>query len=122
MICLLLHAAPGGLYFFIENKPTDAKDADFHFLGLSQTPFVNNSARITGGAIFTNSPFALGVCFNCSTLRVESTPSREQPLKRVIDIKKMLTKGVLGSTHACDLCWAENRAGRQKGEKLLEQQ
>ena len=73
MISLLLHASPGGMYFFIEDKPADANGTESHFLGLSQSPFVNNSAHLTGGAIFTNCPNAVGVCFNCSTLRVEST-------------------------------------------------
>ena len=115
MTCLLLHAALGGLYFFIENMPTDAKDAESHFLGLSQSPFTNNSAKLTGGAIFTNSPNALGACCNCSTLRVESTPSPGEPLKRVIDIKKKSTKGVLEDIDVCDIFQTGNvadKAGR----------
>lgn len=112
MIFCLLHGALGGLYFFIEDKP---EDAESHFLGLSQSPFINNSANFTGGAIFTNSPNAVGVCINCSTLRVESTPTPEKPLKRVIKIKKEYTKGILDNTDACDLCWVRNVAGKQEG-------
>ena len=115
MTCLLLDTASGGLYFFIQNKHADAKDAESHFLGLSQSPFINNSANLTGGAIFTNSLSALGVCFNCSTLRVESTPSPEEPLKRVTSIKKDSTKSVLDSIDSCDLCWMGNMADEQEG-------
>ena len=114
VICLILRACSGGLYFFTENQHPYAKDADSHFLGLSQNRFVNNIANLTGGAIFTNSPNALGVCFNCSTLRVESTPTPWDPLKRVTDIKKELTKGVLENIDVCDICWTGNVADRQE--------
>ena len=113
MTCLLLHAAVGGLYFFIGNVPTDAKDAESHFLGLSQTLFINNNANLTGGAIFTNSPNALGACCNCSTLRVESSP--KERLKRVIDIKKNSTKRVSEDINVFDICQTENVADRHGG-------
>ena len=115
MACLLLHAASGGLYFFIQNKPADVRDIESYFVGLSESWFINNSAKLTGGAIFTNSLNALGVCFNCSTLRIESTPSPEEPLKRVTDIKKNSTKGVLDSIDLCDLFWTGNMADEKEG-------
>ena len=115
MISLLLHATSGGLYYFIKNELIDVKGAQSHFLGISESTFTNNSAKLTGGAIFTNSPNALGVCFNCSTLRVVSTPSFEEPLKRVIDIKKAFTKGLSDSINAFDVHWIRNVAEEQKG-------
>lgn len=105
----------GGMYFFIKNKLADANDIESHFLGLSRSQFINNIANRTGGGVFTSSMNGLGVCFNCSTLREESTPSKKNPLKRVTNIRKEITKGTLAIVDACDQCWDGNRAEEQGG-------
>ena len=106
----------GGLYFLIEGKPTNAPDdATTHFLGLSQSSFIRNNASLTGGAIFTSSLSALGICCDCSTLRVESIPTEEEPIKRVTNITKEATHDILAYPTPCDQYWIENKAGREDG-------
>lgn len=99
----------------VDDKPISDELAQYYFLGLSQTSFIRNEATNAGGALFTNIPSALGACCNCSTLRVESTPTEDDPLKRVINITKGITDGILGDTAACDRSWVGNRVQRQQG-------
>ena len=105
----------GGLYFLIEDKVLDDNVAESHFLSLSQTPLTNNIAKFTGGAIFTNSPSAVHVCFNCSTLRIESTPTEISPILRISNITKELAHSVASGFNACPQCWTRNRAESQEG-------
>lgn len=105
----------GGLHFSVDGKHFDTRKSDSHFFGISRSVFTENVASMTGGAIFTGNPNALGICCECPTLKVLSTPMEDAPVKRVANITKESAIRIMENPNPCNQSWMGNLAQNMEG-------